>query len=88
MESFAIPQNAVYYGDQIYQISEGVLQALPISILGYQQRDGEQWALIDSDELGEEATILTTRLSQPTNGTPVRVLNAGSSASITTGASN
>ncbi|HET8903173.1 MAG TPA: HlyD family efflux transporter periplasmic adaptor subunit [Saccharospirillum sp.] len=88
VESFAIPQNAVYYGDQIYQISEGVLQALPISILGYQQRDGEQWALIDSDELGEEATILTTRLSQPTNGTPVRVLNAGTSESITTGATN
>lgn len=88
VESFAIPQNAVYYGDQIYQISEGVLQALPISILGYQQRDGEQWALIDSDELGEEATILTTRLSQPTNGTPVRVLNASTSASITTGATN
>lgn len=88
VESFAIPQNAVYYGDQIYQISEGVLEALPISILGYQQRDGEQWALIDSDELGEEATILTTRLSQPTNGTPVRVLKSGTSASITTGATN
>lgn len=88
VESFAIPQNAVYYGDQIYQIREGVLQALPISIIGYQQRDGEQWALIDSDELGEAATILTTRLSQPTNGTPVKVLNAGPSAPITTGATN
>ncbi|MEX0623526.1 efflux RND transporter periplasmic adaptor subunit [Saccharospirillum sp.] len=88
VESFAIPQDAVYYGDQVYQISEGVLQALPITILGYQQRDGEQWALIDSEELGPEATILTTRLSQPTNGTPVRVLNAGTSAAITTGANN
>lgn len=88
VESFAIPQDAVYYGDQIYQITEGVLQALPISILGYQQRDGEQWALIDSNELGTEATVLTTRLSQPTNGTPVTVITPGTSAAITTGANN
>lgn len=88
VESYAIPQDAVYYGDQIYQITDGILQAMPISILGYQQRNGEQWALIDSTELAPEATILTTRLSQPTNGTPVRVLTSEARAAITTGANN
>lgn len=88
VESFAIPQDAVYYGDQIYQITDGVLQALPIRILGYQQRDGEQWALIDSEALNTEATILTTRLSQPTNGTPVTVLEPGTTAAISSGDSN
>lgn len=88
VESFAIPQDAVYYGDQIYQITDGVLQALPIRILGYQQRDGEQWALIDSDALNTDATILTTRLSQPTNGTPVTVLEPGTTAAFSSGDSN
>lgn len=88
VESFAIPQDAVYYGDQVYQITDGVLKALPISTLGYQQRDGEQWALVDSKELAAEATILTTRLSQPTNGTPVKVLASDARAAITTGANN
>ena len=88
VESFAIPQDAVYYGDQIYQITDGVLQALPIRILGYQQRDGEQWALIDSDALDTDATILTTRLSQPTNGTPVTVLEPGATAAISSGDNN
>lgn len=85
VESFAVPQDAVYYGDQIYQITEGVLQAVPITILGYQQRDGEQWALIDSEGLGTDATVLTTRLSQPTNGTPVTVLEPDSTAAVSNG---
>ncbi|WP_028669582.1 efflux RND transporter periplasmic adaptor subunit [Saccharospirillum impatiens] len=85
IESFAIPQNAVYYGDQIYQITEGSLQVLPIRILGYQQRDGEQWALIDSNELASEATILTTRLSQPTNGTPVTIVEPGTPSILSRG---
>jgi multidrug efflux pump subunit AcrA (membrane-fusion protein) len=85
VEGFAIPQNAVYYGDQIYQIANGVLQAVPINIFGYQQRDGEQWALIDSDSLDNTATVLITRLSQPTNGTPVTVIEPESTAAISSG---
>jgi multidrug efflux pump subunit AcrA (membrane-fusion protein) len=88
INSFAIPQNSVYYGNQIYQITDGVLQAVTVSILGYQQRDGMQWALINSDALNADATVLTTRLSQPTNGTPVSVLEPEAATSIGSGDSN
>ncbi len=75
IQAYAVPQNALYQGDQLYLINEGRLRAVSVSVLGYQQRDDEQWALVDSGELEGEVTILTTRLSQPTNGTPVTIVN-------------
>lgn len=75
VEAYALPQDAVYYGDQVFQIEDGRLQVATVSVIGYQQRDGAQWALVDSTDLNGDVTVLTTRLSQPTNGTPVTVVS-------------
>lgn len=81
IQAYAVPQNALYQGDQLYLINEGRLRAVSVSVLGYQQRNDEQWALVDSDELEGEVTVLTTRLSQPTNGTPVTIVNGANVSS-------
>ncbi|WP_108124548.1 efflux RND transporter periplasmic adaptor subunit [Saccharospirillum mangrovi] len=75
--SYAVPQDAIYQSDRLYRIVDGALSVTTVNILGYQQRDGEQWALISLDESGEPITVLTTRLSQPTNGTPVTRVGNG-----------
>lgn len=80
VEAFAVPQDAIYYGDQLYTIDEGRLVANTVSILGYQQRDDQQWALVRGTALNGEIEVLTTRLSQPTNGTPVAVVDPNGAA--------
>lgn len=75
VESYAVPQDAIYYGDQLYTIDDGRLLANTVSILGYQERDGKQWALVAGAELIGDIDVLTTRLSQPTNGTPVAIVD-------------
>jgi len=75
IDAYALPQDALYYGDQLYRINDGRLQAASVTVLGYQQRGDEPWALVTGDELNGEMTVLTTRLSQPTNGTPVTIVN-------------
>lgn len=75
VESYAVPQDAIYYGDQLYTIEEGRLLANRVSILGYQERDNGQWALVAGTEMNGEIDVLTTRLSQPTNGTPVAIVD-------------
>lgn len=76
--SYAVPQDAIYQSDRLYQIVDGALSVTTVDILGYQQRDGEQWALVTMDDAGAPLTVLTTRLSQPTNGTPVTRVGGGS----------
>lgn len=80
VEAYAVPQDAIYYGDQLYTIEEGRLLANTISILGYQERDNQQWALVAGAELNGEINVLTTRLSQPTNGTPVAIVDPNGEA--------
>lgn len=75
--SYAVPQDAIYQSDRLYRIVDGALSVATVNILGYQQRDGEQWALVNLDDSSEPITVLTTRLSQPTNGTPVTRVGTG-----------
>lgn len=69
--SYAVPQDAIYQSDRLYRLVDGALNVQTVQVLGYQQRAGEQWALVALEDMDEPITVLTTRLSQPTNGTPV-----------------
>lgn len=78
--SYAVPQDALYQSNRLYQLVDGAIRVQTVDLLGYQQRDGEQWALVTLDNPGEPMTVLTTRLSQPTNGTPVTRVGAQNAA--------
>ncbi|PTY36842.1 hypothetical protein BGP77_06025 [Saccharospirillum sp. MSK14-1] len=72
VSSYAVPQDAIYQNDRLYQLIDGALSRQTVQVLGYQQRDGKQWALVSfEDATDAPITVLTTRLSQPTDGTPV-----------------
>ncbi|GGX65277.1 efflux RND transporter periplasmic adaptor subunit [Saccharospirillum salsuginis] len=86
VDAYALPQDALYYGDQLYRIEDGRLRAVSVSVLGYQQRGDQPWALVTGDGLDGGMTVLTTRLSQPTNGTPVTVVNGAHTDNADSGA--
>lgn len=72
--SYAVPQDAIYQSDRLYQLVDGALRMQTVEVIGYQQRDGKQWALVTFDganDGGAPLTVMTTRLSQPSDGTPV-----------------
>lgn len=74
LSSYAVPQDAIYQNDRMYRLIDGALSLQNVRVLGYQQRDGKQWALVSLTEAADPdqpITVMTTRLSQPSNGTPV-----------------
>jgi len=86
LPSYAVPQDAIYQNNRLYRLVDGALSMQTVQVLGYQQRDGKQWALVTFDEttqLEEPITVLTTRLSQPSNGTPVTRVGQSSETSTT-----
>lgn len=76
VSSYAVPTDSVYYGNQLFLIREGRLVPAAVEVVGHQSRDGVQWSLVTGSALIEPVTVLATRLSRPTSGTPVQVLGS------------
>ncbi|BBP44914.1 hypothetical protein THMIRHAS_02870 [Thiosulfatimonas sediminis] len=67
----AVPYSALYGNDRIYQIVDGRLQSMQISLQGEVLQDGKLQALIRAPELRDGMTVLVTHLPNAINGLKV-----------------
>jgi len=71
-QSALLPREALYGTDLIYRIHENRLQSLKIKVLGnYINKDDTSQLIIQSNELNDHDTVLTTKFANAMNGLKV-----------------
>lgn len=73
IESIALPISSLYQLDHVFEVRRERLQQVPAEVMGYQQRNKQLWALVNLPSLPEGGQILTTTLSNASDGTQVKV---------------
>ncbi|WP_119395846.1 efflux RND transporter periplasmic adaptor subunit [Salinibius halmophilus] len=73
IESVALPISSLYQLDHVFQVRQGRLNQLPAEVLGYQQRGDALWALMNIPDWQTDTPILTTALSNASEGTQVQL---------------
>ena len=69
-----LPADAVYFNQQVYVIENNKLAARDVLVVGHRFVDGVAMALVQSSALNEGDQLLITRLSSPTSGMAVSIL--------------
>ena len=71
----AVPAEAIYGNNKIYRVVEGRMQMLVVNRLGESRLpDGRTQVLIRSEQLSEGDQIITTKLSNASNGLLVKII--------------
>lgn len=73
IEAVALPISALYQLDHVFEVRDGRLHQQSANVLGYQQRQDQLWALVELPDLPDGGVILTTTLSNASEGTQVKV---------------
>ncbi|WP_041381773.1 efflux RND transporter periplasmic adaptor subunit [Spiribacter curvatus] len=71
--AIALPRSALYGNDRVYRVRDGELERVLVEHLGTTRLNGEQRALIRSDDLSAGDRIATTQLPNAVSGLRVRL---------------
>jgi len=73
----AVPVQGIYGDEFIYTVNDGVLQALPVDMLGSRETaNGKMEVLVSSADIADGMPIVVSSLSRASTGTKVEIISA------------